>query len=152
MLSANGLGVVQERQERLCRGESFYAGKGITSKGRGRWHGRVDLMAAVTWFSVCYVSLNVKFTNIDMTSPASLPNPEMPSRLDPQSRAAGTSIALDEPPGKAQTAITPRLSNRPANKPQDDGGEQVETLEEMARCPSPNYTSPSCPVSSAPSR
>ena len=53
MLAANGLGVVQEWQERLRRGESFYAGEGIGSKGRSRWHGRVDLMMAVTCFSSC---------------------------------------------------------------------------------------------------
>jgi hypothetical protein len=34
MLEADGLSVVQERQERLRRGESFYSRKGIASEGR----------------------------------------------------------------------------------------------------------------------
>jgi hypothetical protein len=59
VLAANGLSVVQEWQERLRRGESFYPGDGIVSKGRSRWHFQMGLvMKAVARYPLCVFESN----------------------------------------------------------------------------------------------
>jgi hypothetical protein len=126
MLAADGLCVVQEWQERLRRGESFYPRKGIASEGRRRWHCRVGFVMVMAVGKVwpctecpspSYLSnICIVFAS---TWPASLPDPEIPSRLDPQSRVTSLTKPGD---GKHRLQSLPGLVIGP-NKPHDDGGE-----------------------------
>jgi hypothetical protein len=104
MLAADGLSVVQERQKRLRRGESFYRGQGIVSKGRSSWHGQVNLVKAVPRCPLCVLECKdlEHRHGLDFDMPGVSPE----SRNTITARSAGQGRKNDSltKPGGAQTA------------------------------------------------